>query len=403
MSNGPYGWTKNGSGTTVSGSGTYAVIYNQGENTYKCNRSGGSNTVTITIWPGTGSGSLIYQQAVIGSTFTFPQCSFTPPEGYIFEKWYSVGRYFKAGQTFTVPSYNFDIEAVYKVPGKFIVSFSPGSFGSELQGTGTMNSLKVDENSIMTLPDCTYTPPAGYEFDSWGLYTLVGYYPGDPLKVTSDITLYAVWRKTGKRTVFLDPGDGSGTMDDIILESGECFYFPECTFDPPPGMEFDHWKLAGWMIDLYPDDRWPITEEKNYVEAQWRYMKGDINGDCNVNIADGVLLQKWLLYVPNTEFTFYDNADMDANYKIDIYDLILLKEKIADSGALYTVRLESPGDARLSVVKAVYNYLGCSLKEAQSIVNAAPVDIATGIKRSEAEELAATIEKSGGTVSIIAE
>ncbi|MBQ6518787.1 MAG: hypothetical protein IJI14_08705 [Anaerolineaceae bacterium] len=42
------------------------------------------------------------------------------------------------------------------------------------------------------------------------------------------------------------PGEGgSGTMDSKSVSEGDSFRFPACTFTPPAGKIFDHWKISG--------------------------------------------------------------------------------------------------------------------------------------------------------------
>ena len=57
-------------------------------------------------------------------------------------------------------------------------------------------------------------------------------------------------------------------------------------------------------------------------------LKGDLNSDKTVNIADVVLLQKKILGY-NVEIVDYESADIDENKKINIIDLALLKELVA--------------------------------------------------------------------------
>ena len=53
-------------------------------------------------------------------------------------------------------------------------------------------------------------------------------------------------------------------------------------------------------------------------------VKGDVNNDTSVNVADLVMLQKFLLGAEK-EITA-DNADMNHDYTVDIFDLVLLRK-----------------------------------------------------------------------------
>lgn len=55
---------------------------------------------------------------------------------------------------------------------------------------------------------------------------------------------------------------------------------------------------------------------------------GDINMDGALTIADAVLIQKWLLTIPNTELKNWKAGDLDQNGQLTSTDLTLLKRAI---------------------------------------------------------------------------
>ena len=57
-------------------------------------------------------------------------------------------------------------------------------------------------------------------------------------------------------------------------------------------------------------------------------MEGDINLDGKVTIADAVLLQKWLLAVPNTVLPDWKAGDMNGDGRLNVVDLTLLKRSL---------------------------------------------------------------------------
>ncbi len=57
-------------------------------------------------------------------------------------------------------------------------------------------------------------------------------------------------------------------------------------------------------------------------------VKGDVNADGTCSIADAVLLQKWLLAVPDTERKRWKSGDMDDNARLNAADLTLLKRML---------------------------------------------------------------------------
>ena len=58
-------------------------------------------------------------------------------------------------------------------------------------------------------------------------------------------------------------------------------------------------------------------------------LKGDLNSDNAVNVSDVVLLQKKILGY-DIEIVDYESADIDENKKINVIDLALLKEIVAE-------------------------------------------------------------------------
>ena len=57
-------------------------------------------------------------------------------------------------------------------------------------------------------------------------------------------------------------------------------------------------------------------------------MYGDCNGDGEFNVADAVLLQKWLLAVPDTHFADWRAADFTKDNRLDVFDLCLMKREL---------------------------------------------------------------------------
>ena len=66
--------------------------------------------------------------------------------------------------------------------------------------------------------------------------------------------------------------------------------------------------------------------------SEWtpQAAKGDVNGDGMLSLADAVLLQKWLLAVPDTQLADWQNGDMDGSGKLNAADLSLLKRALLE-------------------------------------------------------------------------
>ena len=60
-------------------------------------------------------------------------------------------------------------------------------------------------------------------------------------------------------------------------------------------------------------------------------VKGDVNADGEFNISDLVLLQKWLLAVPNTELANWKAGDLFEDEKIDVFDMIQMRKFLVET------------------------------------------------------------------------
>ncbi|MFN8138842.1 MAG: 50S ribosomal protein L7/L12 [Fimbriimonadales bacterium] len=72
----------------------------------------------------------------------------------------------------------------------------------------------------------------------------------------------------------------------------------------------------------------------------------------------------------------------------------------AEEKTSFDVVLDSAGDAKLQVIKAVREVTGLGLKEAKDLVDAAPKPVKEGVNKDEADKVKAAIEEAGGKVSI---
>lgn len=74
------------------------------------------------------------------------------------------------------------------------------------------------------------------------------------------------------------------------------------------------------------------TIQKLFPEKVPEAIKGDINEDGTVNVADGILMQKYLLNMEISEDTVFNskNADFDDDEVLNIFDFVMLKSAIVD-------------------------------------------------------------------------
>ena len=62
-------------------------------------------------------------------------------------------------------------------------------------------------------------------------------------------------------------------------------------------------------------------------------LRGDINRDGVFNVSDVVLMQKWLLAVPNTKMADWKAGDLCEDNRLDVFDLCLMKRELINGTA----------------------------------------------------------------------
>lgn len=59
-------------------------------------------------------------------------------------------------------------------------------------------------------------------------------------------------------------------------------------------------------------------------------IEGDINADGEFNVADAVILQKWLLNVSDSVPDDWNAGNLFDDDRLDIFDLVIMKQKLVD-------------------------------------------------------------------------
>ena len=65
--------------------------------------------------------------------------------------------------------------------------------------------------------------------------------------------------------------------------------------------------------------------------------KGDVNADGEFSVLDLVLLQKWILAVPDTHLTNWKAADFLEDGRLNVFDWILMKKKLIEQSQSETI------------------------------------------------------------------
>ena len=75
------------------------------------------------------------------------------------------------------------------------------------------------------------------------------------------------------------------------------------------------------------------AESQQYEGSESGYYMGDVNSDGLVGTSDLVLLNKWLLAVPDTHLGNWQAADFCRDEILDVYDLCMLRRQIVSGDA----------------------------------------------------------------------
>ena len=72
----------------------------------------------------------------------------------------------------------------------------------------------------------------------------------------------------------------------------------------------------------------------NYIviasEKDISSVRGDINADGRLDVADLVLLNKWLLGVPDTQLPDWKAGDLCDDGRLDVFDLVLMRRELIE-------------------------------------------------------------------------
>lgn len=85
-----------------------------------------------------------------------------------------------------------------------------------------------------------------------------------------------------------------------------------------------------WVVDKAAYDETVVVGHKCTSCGATDYVMGDINGDEEFTVADVVLLQKWLLAVPDVHMVDWEMANFCRDDRLDVFDLCLMKRALLE-------------------------------------------------------------------------
>ncbi len=170
-------------------------------------------------------------------------------DGFRFREWQNAGdsSVVSVGTTFDLETGPVTLNAIWDE--LFTIQFDSGDpDGGQTAVSGSVDSIEGISGEVLTAPGKNDLVAPGFAFDGWSSSpsaSSVDFSPGDPITVTTDDTLYAVWSVAQDVTLTLDGGadDASAPSGNTITSKGGL------TPQLPDGSGFsrpDHY-ISGWI------------------------------------------------------------------------------------------------------------------------------------------------------------
>ena len=88
---------------------------------------------------------------------------------------------------------------------------------------------------------------------------------------------------------------------------------------------------AGETLTLGSNEQSAYCINYTVIVQKAKGFRCDLNADGDFNVADAVLLQKWLLAVPDTHLPEWRAGDLVNDEKLNVFDLCLMKRALIES------------------------------------------------------------------------
>ncbi len=138
----------------------------------------------------------------------------------------------------------------------------------------------------------------------------------------------------GKKIIALTE---NGTIFDIdnVMSSGAkwaCFTTWNGGFITANGQFSDEHTEADILIKDYQSEYVLTLDELPDWDSQINEpVEGDVNADGTFNVTDLILLQKWMLAIPDTELADWKAGDLSSDDRLDAFDLCMMKRELLNN------------------------------------------------------------------------
>ena len=143
---------------------------------------------------------------------------------------------------------------------------------------------------------------------------------------TDTYYLKLTYKDAAGETHYATIAEGTAPNGKYIQLSNEKFTMPADVLNPVIFVE-----TADSTTNFYIDEAIGAPEGKKLPGAgipELPKIRGDVNADRKFDVTDVVLLQKWLLAVPNTDLADWKAADLCEDDRLDVFDLCMMKREL---------------------------------------------------------------------------
>lgn len=162
------------------------------------------------------------------------------------------------------------------VAGAVIDVFAVSYEGNAPSVSGSTAATRAYYGTEAQIAQCGFSLN-GYEFAGWAESSAgsVAYQPGDPVIVTGDMTLYAVWRSAAVPDALnysANADEYTGATPSTSGNVGDAVIVSQCLFSVPDA-EFAAWNTSpsGSGTTYHPGDIYTLTDGDDVLYAQWNY------------------------------------------------------------------------------------------------------------------------------------
>lgn len=208
---------------------------------------------------------------------------------------------------------------------KSIVILSGDKLQSMTQSSNKFNIVEIMNNSDdgVKLSGTVYTL-FNHNQKNYSASGTFPDYDGDGLK--DNVDPFPLVGNPCKITI-LSEDSNKGSVNDSFDAVGGTIV--EITATPNKNYSFAYWEnQAGKVVSEKATFSFVAGNDETYIAHFKERIMGDVNLDGEFNITDVVLLQKWLLALPDTELNDWRTADFYPDERLDVFDLCLMKQAL---------------------------------------------------------------------------